>query len=41
MERKKFFGALGLGTLGILFTGFSPMKFFGKNGNSEKKIKVN
>ena len=40
MERKKFFSVFGLGTMGILFTRFSPFKIFSKNPNNKKKIKV-
>lgn len=40
MERKKFFSALGLGTVGILFAGISPLKYFIKNDKSDKKINV-
>jgi len=40
MERKKFFGVIGMGTMGILFTRFSSLKLFSKNPNNKKKIKV-
>jgi hypothetical protein len=40
MERKKFFSVFGLGTMGILFTRFSPLKIFSKNLNDKKKINV-
>ncbi len=40
MERKKFFSVFGLGTMGILFTIFSPLKIFSKNLNDKKKINV-
>jgi hypothetical protein len=40
MERKKFFGKVGFGVLGILFTGFSALKLFSKNRNALQNIKV-
>ena len=40
MERKKFFSVFGLGTMGILFTRFSPFKIFSKYPNNKKKINV-
>ena len=40
MERKKFFSVFGLGTMGILFAKFSPLKIFSKNLNDKKKINV-
>jgi len=40
MQRKKFFSALGLGILGIAFSGFSPVKFFAKKRNSDEKVNV-
>jgi hypothetical protein len=40
MQRKKFFGAVGLGILGIAVSGFSPLKFFTKKRNSDEKVNV-
>ena len=40
MERKKFFSLFGLGTMGILFTRFPPLKLFSKILNYKKKINV-
>ncbi|MFC2103004.1 hypothetical protein ACFLSS_01100 [Bacteroidota bacterium] len=40
IERKKFFGTVGLGFLGFLFAGFSPLKVFLKNRNATKRVDV-
>ena len=40
MKRKKFFSTIGLGALGVLLAGFSPLKIFNKNKKSGEKIKV-
>lgn len=40
MERKKFFSAIGLGALGVLLSGFFPLKMFKKNIDTDKKIRV-
>ena len=40
MERKKFFSVFVLGTMGILFTRFSPLKLISKNLKNKKKINI-
>ncbi len=40
MERKKFFNAIGMGLIGILFVKLSPFRLFSKQNVSKRRIKV-
>ena len=40
MERKKFFNAIGMSLIGILFIKLSPFRLFSKLNVNRRKIKV-
>ncbi len=40
MERKKFFNAIGMSLIGILFVKLFPFRLFSKQNVNKRKIKV-